>query len=629
MSDAAPALDREQLLARFERFASLRAARRALEPSLRSPDELRDAELTQQIRGRLQAVKRLFQARGADPAAPDVAEQDAQELRSIDGDLERFASGLRQVAAGVSIRQHRSVLPNLVREQPDEVLGLLELCADDDAELPNRMNLVEYLFTLLCIRRRDGVWTIVREPASLSSRIERCCESAADSDLGETEEIVDRFRNASERLGSGEEMGAVIREIASYKANLAGRFFHPHVLRAILHYNVFVRNIRDQEIRRERAVDREIRLDVAEESTPGEAAAPPPEQSAREATPDAPGEASAETTPEPPAPAPVAAVEPVSAFESPALAAIEDALRSSLSGGGPAGGAAGKIASRMNASRLRPWEVAAFTNPEGTPLEECLRRCVAVGCAADRDPESQGALAELGIDPEQLRRDWAREVGDRIQKEINHLIATDSFDVAQNISDSRNRLLYAPLSAAIRERTREMADHDTAPAAADSSAPLPEEIPTPATFSRAVEKKEKKPQKPKAAPRRKRAKSTDGARRLLATLALLVLGVMVGKQWLIPDPQAAQVLSGEHLSSVSTHLLSGYRNEQGHGKIFIGTVGPEWGRLAAEERIEAAEEIKAGLLDAGIEDIMLFNSRRVLQARWVGGKLRHWKTRGS
>ena len=45
MSDRTDVLEREQLLARFDRFASLRAARRALEPSLRSPDELGDAAM--------------------------------------------------------------------------------------------------------------------------------------------------------------------------------------------------------------------------------------------------------------------------------------------------------------------------------------------------------------------------------------------------------------------------------------------------------------------------------------------------------------------------------------------------------------------------------------------------------
>ncbi len=626
MGDGPPVLDREQLLARFERFASLRAARRALEPSLRSPDELGDAELTQEIRGRLQALKRLFQDRGegAGPAGPDEAQRDAEELRAVDDDLDRFASRLRQIAQGISLRQHRSVLPQLTREQPDEVLGLLELCAEDDARLPNRMSLVEYLFTLLCIRRRDGVWTIVKEPASLSARIERCCASAADSDLGETAEIVERFRNASERLSGGEEMGAVIREISSYKSNLAGRFFHPDVLRAILHYNVFVRNVREEEIRRERAIDREIRLEVVT-AAPCSQAAPAP--SAPEATPDPPAETAAETTPEPPVHAPIAGVEQVSAFESAALAAIEDALRASLSGAEPSGGAAAKIASRMDASKLRRWEVTAFTNPEGTQVEECLRRCVAVGCAADRGPETEATLAELGIDPERLRRDWAREVGDRIQKEINHLIAVDSFDAAQNISDTRNRLLYAPLSAAIRERTREMADRDTSPTPVDDSTPLPEEIPTPATFSGAAAKKDKKPQKPKSTPRRKRARSFGAMRRLLATVAVAALTALVGFRWLVPDPQAARVLSGEQLAAISTHLLSGYRSERGQGNVFIGTVGPGWRQLEAEERRNAADEIQGGLVKAGVRDILLFDTSRALQARWVGGKLRHLATR--
>ncbi len=590
MGDGRPVFDQEQLLARFDRFASLRAARRALEPSLRSPDELGDAELTQEIRRRLQLLKRKFQGRGdaGELAGPEEVQQVADDLREVDAGLERVASRLRQIAEGISLRQHRSVLPQLVREQPDEVLGLLELCAEDDAGLPNRMSLVEYLFTLLCIRRRNGVWSVVEEPTNLSTRIQRCCASAAESDLGETGEIVERFRSAAERLKGGEDIGAVIREMADYKASLAGRFFQPDVLRSILRYNVFVRNLREEEIRRERTMDREINLAVA-----------------------------------------AGKVEEGSAFESAALDAIEAALRARLSGAAATPGAASRIAARADTARLQRWEAAAFTNPEGADAEQCVRRCVALGLAAERDAEVGVAIAELGIDPDRLRRDWAREVGDRVQKEINHLIAVDSFEIAQRISETRNRHLYAPLSATIRERTQDMADRDTAPATSSAplqDAPSAEPLAAPKPSRKAAARGEVAPRKRKS-PRRKRQGSYGRMRQVFVTVVVAGLAAVAAFRYLAPDPRAARELSEIQLAAISTHLISGYRSERGQGTVFIGTVGPGWRQLDAEERRDAADQIQGGLATAGVRDIMLFDTGRALQARWAGGELRHLSNR--
>ena len=81
------------------------------------------------------------------------------------------------------------------------------------------------------------------------------------------------------------------------------------------------------------------------------------------------------------------------------------------------------------------------------------------------------------------------------------------------------------------------------------------------------------------------------------------------------------MLSEFQLTEISPLLLSGYRNQLGGGEAFIGTLNGNWGQLDAGERRAAAAEIQTGLARAGVREFMLFDSRRLLQARTAGGDL--------
>jgi hypothetical protein len=117
---------------------------------------------------------------------------------------------------------------------------------------------------------------------------------------------VGRFRSATERLTAGEDFETVVREMQSYKKEIAAHFFAPEVLRCIVAYNVALRHNRDRELSRARALDRDADREISGAAEPDEIES----QGASD-----------------------------SAFGSPGLVAIERALERRLTDSDPAPGA--------------------------------------------------------------------------------------------------------------------------------------------------------------------------------------------------------------------------------------------------------------------------------------------------
>ena len=55
----------------------------------------------------------------------------------------------------------------------------------------------------------------------------------------------------------------------------------------------------------------------------------------------------------------------------------------------------------------------------------------------------------------------------------------------------------------------------------------------------------------------------------------------------------------------------------------MGTLTEAWGKADAEAREAAADKIQKVLANGGVDETMLFDSRRRLMAHYVGGKPRH------
>ena len=144
MSAESPSLARSEVVARVRRFAALRAAQRALTPSVRSPESLPTAGPLRAIRDQLRALLEAVES----PSGGATAFGEA-DLPGIDDALDGYARQLRMVADGVSMPQFRASLPEAAQAQRGEVLALLDLLIEDDEPLDARLRLVDYLVTLL------------------------------------------------------------------------------------------------------------------------------------------------------------------------------------------------------------------------------------------------------------------------------------------------------------------------------------------------------------------------------------------------------------------------------------------------------------------------------------------------
>ena len=557
----------------MRRFAALRAAHRALAPSVRSPESLPTAQPLRAIRDQLRALLDAVD----DPAGGSKAFGDA-DLLGIDDALDGYARQLRLVADGISIPQFRASLPEAARAQRDEVLKLLDVLIEEGEALDARLNLVDYLITLVCTARQDGRWTLVADPPTVSEGTRNRSFAAPDCEPALEAEIVGRFRTATERLGGGEDFEAVVRDMHGYKQEVAPYFFLPEVLRCIVAYNLALRIIRDREMSRARELDLEV--DRETESVP-------------------PGGG-----PEPDA-------APESAFGSPGLSAIEGALERRLSGSDPLPGAGGEIAARMDVAKLRSFEVDLFTHPNPDDLGRLKRRIIVLGFVAEKHPEIGSELAALGINPAQVEDAWVREASDRVQSTTNDLVATNAYDAARRLSDLQSRVLFGPLLAAKRQEPRErpLAASPVGPAAVAGS--LDQLAKTAEAARRSPAKREAREHRFGLRPSRQRIFA-------LATV-LLLLGAGAAYRLLEKDPHGVRVLSSAQLAEISPLLVSAYRSENGRGRVFIGTLSDTWQQMQTPARRETAERVRDRLSTLGVSEVILFDGRRALQVHYVGG----------
>jgi len=89
--------------------------------------------------------------------------------------------------------------------------------------------------------------------------------------------------------------------------------------------------------------------------------------------------------------------------------------------------------------------------------------------------------------------------------------------------------------------------------------------------------------------------------------AVLLLATRVG--WLGTGGDV-QTLSEADLGAISAQLDSGYRDRDGTGTLFVGTVGADWKDLSSEEREQNAREIVSRLGESGLHEVLLYDDHQ-------------------
>ena len=253
MSSKRIRLGRAHVLARVRRFASLRAAERAIVPSLRSTEDLPARGRLRELRDRLQALH--DQTKQDACLHVDISQAD---LTVIDDSLEATARGLRAALKGISMPQLRSTLDPAEGDQRREAVALLDLCLEDEDNLGEWLQLSDLLITHLSTADCDGMRTVVNDPADLSPLLRELCTKSEGGNRQDHDAAIAYFCSAAERVRTGEGLDATIREVSAHKRRLGLVFFAPEVLRCVVFYNVTVGNQRAEALLGERAENLEL-----------------------------------------------------------------------------------------------------------------------------------------------------------------------------------------------------------------------------------------------------------------------------------------------------------------------------------------------------------------------------------
>ncbi len=560
MSESRPegAVERGALGSRVERYASLRGALRALSPSTRLEEAGGLDDAFREVRGWLREA-----TAAAGPGDSDSAALAAQ-VAKIDFALDAIGGEIIARLREVPLAQLRATLPDVCQRHPEEVSALLDLWLADQERAPEWLHFFDYVVTLLACDVVDGRRRLARDPVRVTARLEQQCEAAA-AEAGESaHELAREFERAREELERGDDVRAVVARMRARKKVAPAHVLVPDVLRAIVRYNLVVRSRFDELDEVDRTLgDLEL--------------------------------SNVRPAPEPLAPA--APAEAGSVFESAGLLAIVRALQDRLAGKPQGTGSAARMASELELAKLAPFEAKALRDASEEPPDPALQLAAVLLLAGRRSQELAGGLAELGIDRERVRGCFLPELNHVLSARMRALVEGDRFAEARSLADLRTRLLGA---------------WSEAPSAWQLDPPLRSNV-TPGFGATAADARRGDRSGRAAAPRSLRALA-------LGTLVVAMLGAGLLRLGTRGNPNVL-VYGPSELALVSPHLASGYRDGLGHGRLFIGTLQPEFERLPEPRRRQAAEQAARALEAVGVREVLLFDGARRMQAHWVGGHL--------
>jgi hypothetical protein len=571
---------RDDVVARVRRFAVLRAAQRALTPSSTEPIDTTESGVISGIRRRLGALTARFDA--CDGAALPESRLD-DELRALDDALAGFARSLLAIVEKISLAQLRASLSGQTHPQRVEVAALLQLCLEGEPTPSRYLRVVDFLVTLLSTGMRDGKWVVEIDPANLNDTVRNRCALTGYIDTAVEARIVSRFQGAAERVASGPGDVAIMEEISAYKVDVASFYFNPAILRCIVGYNVAARNHFEERMRRGREMDAAIDDELG-------LFAPLVDQDPRAGT------------------DPAAGLLPP--HESPGVLAVQEAIRRRLQQAELARGPAERIAEGLDLDWLAEAERSALLEPEHEDIGRIVRLTVVLGHLAMSLPEHEPEFTALGLREGHLDA-WICALGDEVQAQIDTLIRDNRYDGAVRLGDVKSRYLAAVLLVARRRLGRRGAHRDEADNLERDAIGLVREHLERERFNKR--------------PPVFNDLFGGGWRRTLALSAVGLLVAFLAIIEIVPSSHPRKIRELEHWQArdISTVLTSAYRDYADDRSMFVGILAPHWSELAPNTRYQHAEVIRTKVLERGVEEVLLFDEDRVLQAHYFEGA---WRT---
>jgi len=576
----------------IKRFAALRSAQRALAPSVRDAERLFPRE---QVREMLAQLRALSQGKLAAEEASSEAEgaDSAAALREVDERLDGIASQLLDALDQVSLAQLRATLPATAQTYPEEVLALLNLCAAGARGHTQRLRVVEYLLTLLASELRDGVRSLSQNPDEIIRGVSLLCCANRDkfkSDF-DPDDIALQFRSAVVRLHDKADIQPTLAQIRTLKADLAEAIFLPEIVRDALAYNIAVWNRQEELLDAERTSDRiaeadllfcaEVDFEYEEEEA---VAAGRPADEPR-------------------------SIAEVAETQAAGIARIEAAIGRVIRGEEPDSDLPGLLTLELDPDTLSVHERGAFVGESDDLSAQVIRSILATAVVLQQLPEGGERLREINLSPVVMQGDWIRHLSQEVQQTMRKLVADSRYEDARALSAIKHQYLYSSLTDLIRERQQELAS-------SGASAPVWVEGYGEA-LSRAVS--ESGPLRRRVTRELKRPANYVG-------LLLVVLAASAVFRIAVVQPRNIEIFTAQEISRFAPFVASGYRSKSGLSPLFIGTVNHQWHRLSEEEQRLQGIEFGKRLGYTGVDEVMLFDTRRKLVLHFVENEIRYPKS---
>ena len=431
---AEPLLTIYEIRKRVQRFASLRAAQRALNRSLH-PSELALANRQgRQILIELQALSSRAEEAECSPRSEREKASDRDDLRRMDLLLHDISLRTRELLESLEISHLRSTASLIAAQHPDEIRGLIDLLLEGDLEDDKNLRTIEYLITVLSSDERDGRRILVREPSEVSPQLREIArQQLAD---GDAEYLVAEkaFDNTMSIARGDPDIGATRDRIRRYKENLGSRVLHPRILKAAVSYNVSMWN------RVAGLVDGGRSIDCLADDLLG-------------GKPDEEG-------PEPiaPQPSPPPAKDASDLLASKGFDRIVCALRDRLGRQPVSDDLARSVIAAYELDPLDDAEREAFA--AAGEIAHLTRKAVALGLTIRHEPQVNDLLHALRVDPAQLRTAGVNGLKHEMSELARQLFAQGRHDEAFRLSEVKTRNLpavaaaSAPATTAGRSRAR-------------------------------------------------------------------------------------------------------------------------------------------------------------------------------
>jgi hypothetical protein len=263
------------VIARIRRYSTLRAAERALQPTVRLRRKHPTAALGLDLLIDLRELLTQVQSQGG---ASSGGEPDREELdlERVDSRLKEFSRKLEQTIGHTSLAQFRATLRAITRKNRAEATALLDFCLESEGRASRDLALVDYLITLLSSESVRGVKSLAFDPTGVSPALTGLCEREARRADLRCDEAGGEFRSAALEVAELEDLVPLVRRMRRVKNRLGRRFFAPDVLRSIVAYNLAVANrleaLLDAQRSEDAAMERTLRdLRALDEATAAEA----------------------------------------------------------------------------------------------------------------------------------------------------------------------------------------------------------------------------------------------------------------------------------------------------------------------------------------------------------------------